>query len=105
MVISIFYSNRRRHKISKRDWSSDVCSSDLVLSDTKTPLFSCQVCAHWAHLPFISPIVNDTFFSPVSCIYLFSLFSRSEDRRVGEECCCVCAQWVCVNDACRDVCK
>src|SRR5437868_10196262 len=25
-----FFSSRRRHTISKRDWSSDVCSSDLV---------------------------------------------------------------------------
>src|SRR6266704_5862255 len=24
-----FFSSRRRHRISKRDWSSDVCSSDL----------------------------------------------------------------------------
>src|SRR5699024_11301495 len=24
-----FYSSRRRHTRSKRDWSSDVCSSDL----------------------------------------------------------------------------
>src|SRR5699024_11860863 len=27
---SFFVSSRRRHTISKRDWSSDVCSSDLV---------------------------------------------------------------------------
>src|SRR5699024_12064263 len=26
---SFFYSSRRRHTRSKRDWSSDVCSSDL----------------------------------------------------------------------------
>src|SRR5699024_11737981 len=26
----IFFSSRRRHTISKRDWSSDVCSSDLL---------------------------------------------------------------------------
>src|SRR5699024_11291230 len=26
-----FFSSRRRHTISKRDWSSDVCSSDLIL--------------------------------------------------------------------------
>src|SRR5699024_11450843 len=26
--------SRRRHTISKRDWSSDVCSSDLVLKET-----------------------------------------------------------------------
>src|SRR5699024_2586107 len=28
-VCLIFFSSRRRHTISKRDWSSDVCSSDL----------------------------------------------------------------------------
>src|SRR5699024_11303350 len=27
-----FFSSRRRHTRSKRDWSSDVCSSDLRLS-------------------------------------------------------------------------
>src|SRR5438067_13215624 len=27
-----FFSSRRRHTRSKRDWSSDVCSSDLVIS-------------------------------------------------------------------------
>src|SRR5438067_13364310 len=27
-----FFSSRRRHTRSKRDWSSDVCSSDLVKS-------------------------------------------------------------------------
>src|SRR5699024_11651515 len=26
-----FFSSRRRHTRSKRDWSSDVCSSDLML--------------------------------------------------------------------------
>src|SRR5699024_11448062 len=26
----LFFSSRRRHTRSKRDWSSDVCSSDLV---------------------------------------------------------------------------
>src|SRR5437868_10188314 len=28
-VLHIFFSSRRRHTRSKRDWSSDVCSSDL----------------------------------------------------------------------------
>src|SRR5699024_1426482 len=28
-VLLFFFSSRRRHTISKRDWSSDVCSSDL----------------------------------------------------------------------------
>src|SRR5699024_11986655 len=30
--IFFFFSSRRRHTRSKRDWSSDVCSSDLILS-------------------------------------------------------------------------
>src|SRR5699024_11770890 len=28
--VFFFFSSRRRHTISKRDWSSDVCSSDLI---------------------------------------------------------------------------
>src|SRR5699024_11835798 len=27
-----FFSSRRRHTMSKRDWSSDVCSSDLSIT-------------------------------------------------------------------------
>src|SRR5699024_11471810 len=30
-LFSFFFSSRRRHTRSKRDWSSDVCSSDLEL--------------------------------------------------------------------------
>src|SRR5699024_11771747 len=29
-----FFSSRRRHTRSKRDWSSDVCSSDLISTPT-----------------------------------------------------------------------
>src|SRR5699024_11566741 len=29
VFVFFFFSSRRRHTISKRDWSSDVCSSDL----------------------------------------------------------------------------
>src|SRR5690349_25104172 len=37
--MSFFFSSRRRHTISLRDWSSDVCSSDLLCGPTvyKTP--------------------------------------------------------------------
>src|SRR5207249_6487184 len=31
--LMFFFSSRRRHTRSKRDWSSDVCSSDLVQYD------------------------------------------------------------------------
>src|SRR5699024_11952505 len=29
LIVAFFFSSRRRHTRSKRDWSSDVCSSDL----------------------------------------------------------------------------
>src|SRR6266704_4097587 len=29
-IVFFFFSSRRRHTRSKRDWSSDVCSSDLI---------------------------------------------------------------------------
>src|SRR2546429_7029541 len=33
-----FFSSRRRHTRCSRDWSSDVCSSDLVAPAVPTPL-------------------------------------------------------------------
>src|SRR5207249_5070906 len=38
ITYTFFFSSRRRHTRSKRDWSSDVCSSDLV--------HECQQLAH-----------------------------------------------------------
>src|SRR5207249_6424917 len=68
-----FFSSRRRHTISKRDWSSDVCSSDLVMSDLSTVLvrivLGWQV-LNWMSSKSLSVAVND----------------RSEERRVGKEC-------------------
>src|SRR5699024_2433394 len=34
ILMFFFFSSRRRHTRSKRDWSSDVCSSDLKKDDT-----------------------------------------------------------------------
>src|SRR5699024_11241175 len=33
IIVIFFFSSRRRHTRSKRDWSSDVCSSDLKVSE------------------------------------------------------------------------
>src|SRR5699024_6798627 len=30
IYVFVFFSSRRRHTRSKRDWSSDVCSSDIL---------------------------------------------------------------------------
>src|SRR5438067_5201616 len=65
---TLFFSSRRRHTISKRDWSSDVCSSDLVLAAQARPgkgrLRSYEV-------PSRALAAN--------------LLGRSEERRVGKE--------------------
>src|SRR5699024_12156070 len=68
-----FFSSRRRHTRSKRDWSSDVCSSDLSFfphhfdpKNRKSPLDS-QLCSG-------DPLI--------SVLHKF----RSEERRVGKEC-------------------
>src|SRR5699024_11763971 len=39
-----FFSSRRRHTRSKRDWSSDVCSSDLSVSGAISSLFYLSYC-------------------------------------------------------------
>src|SRR5204862_5468405 len=86
-----FFSSRRRHTRSLRDWSSDVCSSDLqngapaerfrlpdgttfgIVSSTTAPF--CRACDR-------SRLTADgTWFL---CLYA----ERSEERRVGKECRC-----------------
>src|SRR5699024_11406526 len=83
-----FFSSRRRHTRSKRDWSSDVCSSDLNL--TESSLIS--LIYDSALTPFLSPFSTDSskYSIPTSIsltISLLAIFiSRSEERRVGKEC-------------------
>src|SRR5699024_11237562 len=45
--LNFFFSSRRRHTRSKRDWSSDVCSSDLrsrneLLDDERATISGCD---------------------------------------------------------------
>src|SRR5437868_12175894 len=49
---NFFFSSRRRHTISKRDWSSDVCSSDLFLEAQARDLTH-----HLDDLDFLGPEV------------------------------------------------
>src|SRR5699024_11992921 len=93
-----FFSSRRRHTRSKRDWSSDVCSSDLAADDAS------KVATDYIHdsggsvtfgkgssasivmgngLTF-NGIKNRTVLWSSSATSMAS-GSRSEERRVGEE--------------------
>src|SRR5690606_41149362 len=82
VFLCFFFSSRRRHTRFLRDWSSDVCSSDL--RPRAAPLPTGPV--HQRH-------GGDDECSPTYCtrsIYLRSsrigpASMRSEERRVGKE--------------------
>src|SRR5438874_13840664 len=72
--LCFFFSSRRRHTRSLRDWSSDVCSSDLsALIRRQTH----QLVQH----DRINGALNLAFVSAANRSAL-----RSEERRVGKEC-------------------
>src|SRR5207253_5573821 len=83
-----FFSSRRRHTRWPRDWSSDVCSSDLLRNSTRLRR-SCLE-RTW---PMPSGIGDKPFsrdwmslFFTVTRPSSGELMSRSEERRVGKEC-------------------
>src|SRR5207253_4424141 len=67
-----FFSSRRRHTSWPRDWSSDVCSSDLR---SRSPS------RHHIHTVVRTPNGND-----YGRDLLRQHHARSEERRVGKEC-------------------
>src|SRR5256712_5653797 len=91
-VLLFFFSSRRRHTRSDRDWSSDVCSSDLIrptrswgLSSGSVPCR--EVSAAWSlcSTAVVWPVViNAEAYVTHNEGLAFS--TRSEERRVGKEC-------------------
>src|SRR5206468_9327669 len=88
--VAFCFSSRRRHTSSDRDWSSDVCSSDLAGSvPTLTiaiPDSVLSMPAHdpWAHGAVAVPTPGDRPDSGLAPD-LVSNDDRSEERRVGKE--------------------
>src|SRR2546421_5439527 len=89
MVLLFFFSSRRRHTRSDRDWSSDVCSSDLLLFRKATEDVQLEFD------PFLriepahgEPRIADFLESEVRRGHgrVNHLGIRSEERRVGKEC-------------------
>src|SRR5436309_12621936 len=71
-----FFSSRRRHTRFSRDWSSDVCSSDLHGYKAHD--------AAVAALPV--PRKEREGATPAGDLVEFTADIRSEERRVGKEC-------------------
>src|SRR5947199_3106049 len=71
-----FFSSRRRHTRCLSDWSSDVCSSDLIEKDRGNVMSESQE---------NGPVdLNDADASVPNARKEWPL--RSEERRVGKEC-------------------
>src|SRR5699024_12027521 len=84
-VLFFFFSSRRRHTRSKRDWSSDVCSSDLY-TNKPVAIFSLEMPAEQLVMRMFASIggieqgkIRTGELNDIEA-------KRSEERRVGKEC-------------------
>src|SRR5256885_12664583 len=86
-----FFSSRRRHTRLQGDWSSDVCSSDLMGGLSKK--------TRWTYVTMLTATLAIAGIPPFAGFFskdsiLLSAFeseigghtTRSEERRVGKEC-------------------
>src|SRR5437870_6511086 len=93
--VSFFFSSRRRHTRWPRDWSSDVCSSDLAYVGTALGPYAGYLCGVllWLGITLAMGAVA-TVFADAALGLLPGLggpLPRSEERRVGKECRSRCA--------------
>src|SRR5213075_3311383 len=73
MTEFFFFKQKTAYEITRRDWSSDVCSSDLKCGGVQTKMIrkSSSACCQWCWVT-----------------------ARSEERRVGKECALLCrSRW------------
>src|SRR5690606_40614340 len=87
---SFFFSSRRRHTRFSRDWSSDVCSSDLKFRNHEQ--WRKSTLEEAKPLPDADDNITDTYAMRYVRADMFALeyryneqTTRSEERRVGKE--------------------
>src|SRR5206468_8498532 len=84
-----FFSSRRRHTRSDRDWSSDVCSSDLDVHavGAEARRMIGRTPAHIsATRPLRDGVIADFSVTEQMLRHFIRKAARSEERRVGKEC-------------------
>src|SRR2546430_3450455 len=91
-IVSLFFffSSRRRHTRFDCDWSSDVCSSDLLTARLR-PFTGRYVCAeHGGGQELVADRASPGDWETFVLIYGGDAApmsgDRSEERRVGKEC-------------------
>src|SRR3712207_8960887 len=77
MSVVFFFSSRRRHTRYWRDWSSDVCSSDLLAVEHHDRLEA---------VPVVVGVEQPQLLLAVDRVEGVAHVERSEERRVGKEC-------------------
>src|SRR5437899_4141522 len=91
-MLLFFFSSRRRHTRCLSDWSSDVCSSDLLAENLMNDGQSEAALEQYKVIADANPEDAQTYVR-IAEIYRrggkFDLaLERSEERRVGKECRC-----------------
>src|SRR2546429_4551333 len=91
LVFFFFFSSRRRHTRCSRDWSSDVCSSDLSSPDEAHPGASSRFVVLAARVGRVRQGAPRRETMPWADLHSPSrpralTLRRSEERRVGKEC-------------------
>src|SRR5690606_40760201 len=83
-LLVFFFSSRRRHTRFSRDWSSDVCSSDLLQPRQRRGRAEAQVVAGRERLGR-DAVEHDQVVLEERRVAGRERLGRSEERRVGEE--------------------
>src|SRR5436305_13437073 len=84
--VFFFFSSRRRHTRCGRDWSSDVCSSDLKRREAREWYCPRSPKAFAVSCPSIGARLSRAFTRASTRRPGVSTRTRSEERRVGKEC-------------------
>src|SRR5690606_40672600 len=71
------FSSRRRHTRFSRDWSSDVCSSDLIMINNKWSV-SCMAISHSELLQ-----LKNLGMASVNILHAIGINTYADLRRVG----------------------
>src|SRR2546421_6382696 len=90
VICFFFFSSRRRHTRSDRDWSSDVCSSDLTARELADALGEKPLLCVASDLRFtkagVVPARSSGSVAEDVAALVRGPVVRSEERRVGKEC-------------------
>src|SRR5690606_39402474 len=79
-----FFSSRRRHTRFSRDWSSDVCSSDLTRARYEQLMASAPSQLDWSRGMSHFTLMTEMYRDRRPLLPHLAVPSRSEERRVGK---------------------